>query len=246
MADTDVNAALLATLKNKWPSIGGLSYDQFDTSKVKLKLLTIEYPDLQSKLVKQPTVIGHVTIDNTSGATITRDFTYSHTSTDTYEWHVTGGVKVTAGASATVTLPLVGEGEANTSVELNVEGGSATTTEETETWESSESITVPPNASVDAQAVLSMGRVTGTPFKAHMYAYGQVGVHVQYGTNAWEWEWADLDTGGWTGAANNPVKKLPLDPQDREFVIEGTFDGSVGLIVVVTAKPVTALAAAPA
>jgi hypothetical protein len=188
-------------------------------------------------LVKQPTVIGETTIDNDSGATIRRHFTYTHTSTDTYEWHVTGGVKVTAGASAKVTLPLVGEGEANTSVELNVEGGSNTSTEETETWDAGEEIEVPPQTTVDAKALLSIGQVTGTPFKAHMYAYGQVGVHVQYGTNAWTWEWADLDTGGWWGAANNPVTKPPLDPQDRQFVVERTFDGTVGLIVVVTARP---------
>ncbi len=244
MREIDANNALQEALKKRWrladgtPNVGGYYPVQFDTSKVQLRLLTIEYPDLQKRLVKKPEILREDTITNNSGATLTHTFDYSKEKTDAYEWHVTGGLKLTAGAKATVGLPLVGEGEVSTSVELSIEGGSTTTHSETVAWKDSGTIEVPPHTSVLAQAVLASADVANVPFTANMYAFGQVGCLIRTGTDQTTWEWADLDAGGWYNPNFQRLSKLPLDPKDREFTIEGTFSGSVGFYVAITAGPV--------
>jgi hypothetical protein len=98
--------------------------------------------------VKKPVLIREETIRNTSDGTIKRSFDYSKQTTDTYEWNVTAGLKLTAGAKASVGLPLVGEGEISTSVELSLEAGARS--EHTDT-------------------------VTDVRFTANAVAFGQVG-----------------------------------------------------------------------
>jgi len=249
--ETDVNNALLDALKNRWrgadgsPNVGGYTPVQFDTSKVQLRLLTIDYPDLQKQLVKQPEILREETIKNDSGATLHHTFDYSKEMTDAYEWHIIGGLKLTAGAKATVGLPLVGEGEVSTSVELSIEGGSTTTHSETVAWKDSGTIEVPPHTNVLARALLSTGHVANVGFTANLYAFGQVGCLIQTGSEQTTWEWADLDAGGWYNPAFKRLSKLPLEPKDREFTIEGTFTGTVGFFVAITAGPLESQAAEP-
>lgn len=234
MADIDVNRTLNDALIKRWSykgyiNIGGNYADRFDTSKVLLKLIAIDYPDLHKSLLNNPTVISTADFENNSAATITREFAYTKEIADTYEWTITAGLTITAGVSAKAGLPIVGEGEVSSSVELKVEGGATTTQSQTVSFSETQTIEVPPNSQVHVKAVMSVGQVKDVPFTAHFKAYGQIGARTQIGTNTWVWQWADLDTGGWSGADLNPVDKCPLDDVDREFTVKGTFNASVGI-----------------
>lgn len=244
MSEIDVQAKLLEALQARWqrkdgtPNLGGRHVLKWDTSQVKLKLVTIDYMDLQPHL--GTVVLRENTISNDSPATVTKGFDYSKEVTDTFAWHITGGLKVGGGAKATVGLPLVGEGEINTSVELSVEGGSVTTHSETVTWKDSTSVEVPPYTDIHVRATISTGTVSDVSFKGHVIAYGNVGAYVHYGTDDYTWMWGDLDTGhGWSGESNSSLKKLPLDPADREFTLEGLFSGTVGYSANITTSPIT-------
>jgi hypothetical protein len=245
MNDIDVNGALLDALKKRWrtpdgkPNVGGYTPLQFDTSKVKLQMVRIDYIDLQKYLVKKPEILREETITNTSKATVTHTFNYSKATTDSYTWHITSGVKLTAGATAKVGLPLVGEGEASTSVELSFEAGYEKTQDVTVSWNDQVEVEVPPKASVQTQAILSTGTVSNVPFKAYMHAFGQVGCLIQADSIHQRWEWAELDTGiGWQDPGYAKLKQLPLDPAEREFIVDGVFNGSVGFDVIISANPV--------
>ena len=234
MADIDVNRTLNDALIKRWSSnghttVGNLSVDGFDTSKVLLKLINIDYPDLHKSLLNNPTVISTADFENNSAATITREFSYTKEIADTYEWTITAGLTITAGVSAKAGLPIVGEGEVSSSVELKVEGGATTTQSQTVSFSETQTIEVPPNSHVHVKAVMSVGQVKDVPFTAHFKAYGKIGAHTIIGTNTWVWQWADLDAGGWRGQANNLVHECPLDDVDREFTVQGTFNASVGI-----------------
>ena len=242
MSDLDVNAALTAALAKHWansqgvPFVGTGKVLQWDTSKVQVKLVAVDYESFAARLAKTPLVIREDTYDNDGNTTIQHDFSYTQETNDTYTWHITGGVKVTAGVTATVGLPLVGEGEASASIELSVEGGSETSKSVTVSWSDTVGITVPPQTDVDVQAVLSTGKAIGVPFKATLMAYGQVGAYLQFGTDPaiMYWDWADLD-----GSFQNAKGQPPLNDAERQVVATGTCDASVGFHVGIKTTPRT-------
>ena len=247
MNEIDVNAHLLDALKKRWrladgtPNIGGYLPEQFDTSKVQLRVVNINYVDLQKFLVKKPIVLREETIANSSGATITHTFSFSKQTTDSFQWNIKAGLKLQAGAKAKAGLPIVGEAEVSTSVTLSFEGGYVNTHSQTNNWNDSVQIQVPAHTSVQTQALLSTGDVSKVPFKACLHAVGLVGCLYQRDSRPAVWHWADLDTGtGWVDPNFQKLKKLPLDPADREFIVDGEFSGSVGFNVIITSSPVTA------
>lgn len=234
MDKIDVNSRLNDALIKRWGdkggiSIGGLTVDKFDTSKVQLKAFPIEYPDLAKSLTNTPTVLSTGDFANDSAATLTRVLAYNKEVVDTYEWTVSTGLTLTAGITAKAGLPILGEGEVSSTVELKVEGGTTTTHNQSVSFSETQTIEVPPYSHVYARAVLSVGQVKDVPFTARFRAYGLIGAHFLWDTNHWVWQWADLDAGGWVGAANMKVKKLPLDLVDRDFVVQGTFSASIGI-----------------
>jgi hypothetical protein len=107
MADADVSAQLLAALNKRWAdkkvpgscSVGGRGCRGFDVSKVKLKLVTIDYDSIGNRIVKDSLTLDETDLRNTSGATVHKGYSYSRQYTDTFEWSITAGIKV--GASAT-------------------------------------------------------------------------------------------------------------------------------------------------
>ncbi|WP_026927131.1 ETX/MTX2 family pore-forming toxin [Granulicoccus phenolivorans] len=248
----DVNAQLRAALAKRWvskidghPSLDGSTIYDWDTSKVALHLIEIDYDDFAGHLTKTPTVLSEAEFDNAADATITHQISYSKQITDTYEWDVRSGLKLTAGGKVTVGLPLIGEGELSTSAEVSFEGGYKSGHTETVTYAGEDTITVPPHTSLKAQELLSVGKLTGVPFKATVQAYGQVGVQLGWGSGVDGptkiWFWGDLDTGkGWTDPGLRPLKKLPLESADRLFTFSGVFGGSVGMYVHVTTTPTIA------
>lgn len=251
MNETDVNEHLLAALRKRWTDssgrleIGGLDVKEFDTSRVVLKVLKTDYGDIQKATVTTPIVVREEPINNLSDSTVKATFDYSKETTDEYQWHVTGGLKLIGGAKAKVGLPLIGEGEVSASVELSFEAGATKTHSERVMWKHSQEIDVPPHTSVLARAVLANVTFDDVPFKVQVRAFGRVGCLQLWGSpdsNNWVWGWADLDAGGWHDVGHRLVKKLPLDPVDREFTLEGVVSGAVGLHVSITVNNVKPLA----
>jgi len=248
MSDLDVNAVLTAALTKHWANSSGVPFIgtghvlQWDTSKVQLKLVTVDYDSFATRLLKTPLVIREDTYDNDGNTTIQHDFFYSQETNDTYTWHITGGVKVTAGVTAKVGLPIVGEGEASASIELSVEAGSETSKSVTVSWSDTVGITIPPYTDVDVQAVLSTGKATGVPFRATLSAYGQVGAYLKFGDDPaiMYWDWADLD-----GSFQNAHGQPPLTDAERQVVATGTCDASVGFHVGIKTTPRTKAGTTP-
>ncbi len=205
----DVNAQLRAALAKRWvskidghpPSLDGSTIYDWDTSKVALHLIEIDYDDFAGHLTKTPpTVLSEAEFDNAADATITHQISYSKQITDTYEWDVRSGLKLTAGGKVTVGLPLIGEGELSTSAEVSFEGGYKSGHTETVTYAGEDTITVPPHTSLKAQELLSVGKLTGVPpFKppsrpmVRSVSSWAGGSGVDGPTKIWFW--GDLDTG---------------------------------------------------
>lgn len=244
MSDVDVNDALAKALDRRWTrpdgrvNVGGNGFLAWDTSRVQLRLVTPpEYEDLRGRLAHGSKVLQEEVIRNDTDAELQETFSYSTDTADRYEWHVEAGLKVAAGAKAKVDIPLIGEGEASASVELQFGGGYKASHSETVKWQSTRNITVPAHTSLVVKATLSTGKVSNVPFVAHVYAFGQVGFEYWRGTDVKDWMWADLDAGGWMDPGFNPLKKLPLAEEDRHFTASGVFSGSVGFSSTVSLTP---------
>lgn len=245
MNEVDVDKKLQDALTgDRWrmkqngdPNIGGYLWDKWDTSGTYLKLLHIDYGDMQAALRQDFKLLREDQITNHTAATITKGFNFSKTTQDTFQWHVTAGLKIGAGAKAKVGLPLVGEGEATASVEVSVQGGTQTTHTDSVTWTDTVTIQVPPHTDVVAKARLLEGTVSDLPFKATMRAYGKVLVHIKTGTDQWRWNGGDIDDEKWFFSLQSPVRKPPFADEDRDFVVEGLFSGRVGFHVDVAAEP---------
>lgn len=253
MSDTDVNQTILNALQKQWPKgegdpwnkywvIGTKSVEKFDTSKVALRLVKIDYPGLGDKVVHSPVVLQEAQVRNPSPATIKETFAYNHSFTDSYEWSVTAGLKLTASAKFEAGLPIVGQGEVSTSAEISVGAGLKSTHSESVSYSGSVEVQIPPQTSVAIKAVLMQGKVDAVPFKATLQAYGPVGGYFAYGYSTsgpshFEWNWADLDTGvGWTDPGFKKVPPLK-DDSVRTFVLEGLFSADCGFNVNVVAEP---------
>ncbi len=248
MSEIDVNDQLKQALQKRWGNnLGGWHVQSFDTSKVLMRILQIEYPGFNRAETKKPTVIAEQEYTNDGNTTITDEFTYSGDTTAESEWHVTGGLKLTAGAKGKAGVPLVAEGEASYSAEVDFEAGGGGKTSKTDGWSHTVTITVPPETRVKAEALVTVGTITNQPFKAHVQVYGQVGaVIVTGGPNPiiTSTMWGDIETGkGWVNPNFGPLSKPPLDPKDLLFTAEGTYSGTSGLYVNVTTTPMAMVAA---
>ncbi len=258
MTEVDVNAVLLSALENQYTksgteppmwSVNARPVSKFDTSKVKVRLLSLDYPGLSDKIVHHPVVLQESQIRNPTGASVKQTVTYSRNYTDSYEWNISAGLKLGAAAKFTAGLPIVGEGEVSTSVELSFAAGFKNGHSESVTFTGSVEIQIPAQTSVAVKTILAQGKVDSVPFRATLQAYGTVGAYTAYssGTDGYgdfSWQWSDLDTGlGWT---NPNFKSFPAfkDNAIRTFVVDGLFSAECGFNVNVVAEPLAALALA--
>lgn len=243
MSEINLDEHILEELKKRWTydgqlNVGGNSVIRFDTSKLILKVIKADYGDIPVAIQTKPNVLREDTIENPSDAKITDSFDYSKETTDEYQWHITGGLKLASGATAKVGLPLIGEGEVSASVELSFEAGYTNKFSENVKWSHSQEIEVPPHTSVHAKAILATGAFDKVPFKLHIRVYGQIGCLVPWGSTQDLMMWGDLDKGGWFDPGFRPIKKLPLDSAERDFIVEGVSSGMVGFNVSVTVNPI--------
>jgi len=252
MSDIDVNEFLLHALEQQYQKTGDVwsvnsrSVSKFDTSKVELRLISLDYPGLADKIVHQPVLLEESFVKNPTPASVSRTISYSKSVTDSYEWNISAGVKVGASAKFKSGLPIVGEGEVTASVELSFGAGYKNSHSETVAFNGSVQVNIPAQTSVNIKTLLANGTVDDIPFTAVLQAYGQVGAYTAHsggagGLGDFSWQWSDLDTGiGWTnpGFKNFPAFK---DPKVRMFTVHGTFSATCGFNVNVVVEPLAAL-----
>ncbi|WP_137846479.1 ETX/MTX2 family pore-forming toxin [Microbacterium sp. 2FI] len=252
MSEIDVNGKILSALETSYKktgdqwSVNARPVTQFDTSKVLLRLISLDYPGLADRLIHNPVLLEQTDVKNPTPASVKRTITYSTSVTDSYEWNVTAGLKLTASAKFSAGLPLVGEGEVSTSAELSFAAGYKNTHSETVSFGGSVEVQVPGQTSVSIKTLLAQGKVDAVPFKAVLQAYGQVGAYTAFGggqggLSNFSWQWSDLDTGiGWT---NPNFKSFPAlkDESVRMFEVSGLFTATCGYNVNVVVDPLAAL-----
>ena len=252
MTEVDVNDTLLRALETQWKkdgdtwSVNARPVTKFDTSKVALRLISIDYPGLADKVVHQPVLLNESTVKNPTPASVSQTINYSKSVSDSYEWSVTAGLKLSASAKFTAGLPLVGEGEVTTAAELSLGGGYKNTHSETVSFSGGVQVQIPAQTSVNIKTILAQGTVDAVPFHMVLQAYGKVGAYTAFGGGSgglsnFEWQWSDLDTGiGWT---NPNFKSFPAlkDPSVRMFVVDGLFSATCGFNVNVVVEPLASL-----
>lgn len=249
MSNTDVAAAVLQALKTRWAyqdyyNIGGNHARGFDVSRLNVRFSAFNYGDFDQYCSREITVLKSDTFLNDDEHTIIKKtFTYSVEKEDTYEWHVDAGITLGTKASAKVGLPIIGEGEVEASVEVNVEGGAKTTTSSRVTWSDETEVEVPPLTRVEVKGELKQGTFKNVPFEAVAEVYGQVGAEIVAGVNEsgtiWRWMWGDIETGsGWYTAGLSPLKQPPVDPVALRYKITGTISAAVGFHSITSVVPI--------
>ncbi|AXH95626.1 ETX/MTX2 family pore-forming toxin [Ornithinimicrobium avium] len=244
MSDIDVNQRLRSALESQYEKFTdkGQTYwtvvnhtcRGFDTSKVLLRLLAIDYPGLSENVISQPVVLSDNIIRNPSSATVTTNVEYNKSVTDTFGWNVSAGLKLAASAKFQAGVPIIGQAEATTSVEISLSGGVQSSHSEQTTYKSSVQVKVDPHSSVRVKAILTQGKVDALPFRATLQAYGLVGAERAYGGGTagpsnWNWDWADLDSGGWKDPNFKQHPPVLKDGSARKFVLDGLFSATCGL-----------------
>ncbi len=252
MPEINVNDKLLIALQSQYPKdadswrVNARPVTQFDTSKVALRLVSIDYPGLADRLVQQPVLLEQTNVKNPTPASVTRTINYSRAVTDTFEWSITAGLKLTASAKFKAGLPIIGEGEVTTSAELSIGGGVKSTHAETVTLSGSVAVQIPAQTDVNIKTILAQGRVDAVPFRVVLQAYGSVGAYTAFGggvggLNNFHWQWSDLDTGiGWT---DPNFKSYPAfkDTSVLKFTVDGLFTATCGMSVNVVIEPLASL-----
>jgi hypothetical protein len=252
MPEVDVNETLRQALEAQYKktgdawSVNARPVTKFDTSQVDLRLISIDYPGLGQKLVQQPVLLEETNVKNPTGASVTRTINYSRAVTDSFEWSITAGLKLTASAKFKAGLPIVGEGEVTTSAELSLAGGYKNTHSETVTLSGSVAVQIPAKTDVNIKTMLAQGSVDAVPFSVVLQAYGKVGAYTAFGGGTgglsnFTWQWSDLDTGiEWTDPnfKSHPALK---DQKVRMFTSEGLFSATCGLSVNVVIEPLASM-----
>jgi hypothetical protein len=193
-----------------------------------------KYSNTQSALM--PDLVVERVFENKANVTLQDTFTYSKTQSETQGFSFTEGLKVGTKATAKVGLPLIG----NTSVEVNAEitfnamQNWSTTTQQT--WQQSNSVTVPPNTSVKVTGFVKTAKLTSTFDGKVRVVGGSVYLLMSTTTDPnlqWKEEW---------------YLELPLDAiltqEQLAFPVTGSLKGAFGTTLFIESEPVSASAPA--
>jgi len=103
-----------------------------------------------------PELVDQKEIDNSSAATVTEQFSYTKTTTDTFAFSFTEGLKVGVSAKFKAGIPVAGT-EWTVSGELSFSATQTQTTTTTNTWSNTVTVNVPAHTKVRAVAFVSVG-----------------------------------------------------------------------------------------
>jgi hypothetical protein len=203
--------------------------DQYviDNSGLYVEMLEFTYD--QPVITRQPTLVASTTFSNGTDATATQSFADTKTTTASFKWSLTEGLKLGAKTSFKVGAPVFAEGKIEASIELSFSATQEQTTTESQSWQYGASIPVPPHSVVQASAIVSMAEYNPNWY-ARLRVTGQ--------SVAWH---GDNRTSGMSTYPNILCAGLPgftVDNTDNSAVFagSGTFEGAQGLSVDVKTK----------
>jgi hypothetical protein len=179
-----------------------------------------------------PDLVVERVFENQGNVTLQDTFTYSKTQTETQGFSFTEGLKVGTKATAKVGLPYVG----NTSVEINAEisfnatQNWSTTTQQS--WQQSNSVTVPPNTSVKVTGFVKTAKLTAN-FTGKVQVVGGSVYLLMSTTTDPKFIWSDI----WY--LEIPLNAI-LSEQQLAFPVAGSFKGAFGTSLFIQAEPIGA------
>jgi hypothetical protein len=175
---------------------------------VKVELLEFTYGTYD--IVKKPSLVASTTFSNGTEST-----------TSSFKWSVTAGLKLGAKTSFKVGAPFIAEGKVEASIELSLAATVEQTTTETQSWSYSVNVPVPPHSTVVVDALVSMAEYSPN-WRARMRLSG-----VSYITVA-----------GSSGRKAVPIAAIlasypgvTIDGDVVNYEASGTFKGAQGLTV---------------
>ena len=179
-------------------------------------------------------------VDNASPGEVSVSLKRSESTTATFTWSLTEGIKVGVKTDVEVGIPKIADGKIEVSAEMNLSSTQASTTSKTQVWEVDAAITVPAWTHVDASMILKQG-VQDAAFEIDVTCGGHATAYVNSGGQT-----VIVDVSQAVllhDYANVPSKRYtpPADDDsddDGEFVIalRGLFKGVQGVGVTILQK----------
>jgi hypothetical protein len=186
---------------------------------VKVELLEFTYGTYD--IVKKPSLVASTTFSNGTDVQATQNISDTKSTTSSFKWSVTAGLKLGAKTSFKVGAPFIAEGKVEASIELSLAATVEQTTTETQSWSYSVNVPVPPHSTVVVDALVSMAEYSPN-WRARMRLSG-----VSYITVA-----------GSSGRKAVPIAAIlasypgvTIDGDVVNYEASGTFKGAQGLTV---------------
>ena len=171
-----------------------------------------------------PELVDEKEIDNNSAATVTEQFSYSKTTTDTFTFSFTEGLKVGVSAKFKAGVPFAGT-EWTVSGEFSFTGTQSQTTTNTATWTNTVTINVPAHTKVRAVAFVTVGSPIYSFSSSAVVTAGKVNIPVY-----------DSAIGSWYDAIIPLAVLLPM-PADRSLTLSGILSANCGVRTYVDLDP---------
>jgi hypothetical protein len=173
-----------------------------------------------------PELVDQKEIDNSSAATVSEQFTYSKTLTNTFTFSFTEGIKIGVSAKFKANVPFFGGGEWTVSGELSFSATQTDTETNTTTWSNTVTVNVPAHTKVRAIAFVNVGNPTYTFNATALISNGMVNIPA-YDPNAKSWN--DLFI---------PLDVLLPMPAERSIPLSGELSAQCGVRTYVEVDPI--------
>lgn len=229
----DVDALIQQWWSDLQPGPNWPSKDQFviDTTGVRYDLVDFAYETPNP--VQTPHALASSTYVNDSDVQDSQLFSDTKTTTATFQWTVTAGIKFGAKESVKVSLPEVADVSAEVSWEISLGLSVAQVLTSTETWQWSTTINVPAKSRLTASVVLNEARYE-PHFSARVVLAGSVGYHT-----------ADRSVAGAQSIAGILAGRpgVEVDGDLAVYTVQGIFQGvqGMGYVIETQQEPLTAV-----
>lgn len=198
-----------------------------------------EFKYFHTEPIWNPNSLYTVGYDNGSNSQDSVVLKRSESTTATFSWSITEGIKIGAKTTIQAGIPKIVDGKIELSTELSLSSTQTKTESKTQTWEVNTNITIPPWTHIDANLIMRAGEQNAN-FEVDITCGG-------YATSKWKGPNGKIVTGEASQAAflhnyaNIPYKSY-MPPTGRDFrgelvvTMRGTFKGVQGVGVEVIKK----------
>jgi hypothetical protein len=174
-----------------------------------------------NKAAYTPLVLDEKVIENTSEkSTLTEQFSYSKTTTDSLALSFTEGLKAGVSAKFKAGIP-VANTEWTISGEISFSSTQSDTITSSHTWSHTVTVQVPPQSRVRVKAFVTTANVSMTFSAAALVESGYMFTTAHKVVNGQDRQWHDFPM--------VPIRSLLPDEQDRSLPLSGTYHGTFGI-----------------